>query len=101
MDYVPQNTITSYNFKAIYTGYANDQTIHQDNMMWRILNINKEDKIIELISKRPTSDQLSLFGALGYNNGVYLLNDYCKTLYGNEEKVQLQEVLIWMMLKKK
>lgn len=27
---------------------------------------------------------LSLGGPIGYNNGVYLLNDFCNTLYGNE-----------------
>ena len=86
VDYHPQTEETSYTVEAIYSGYTNDQTIHQDNMTWRILNINKEAKTVDVISTEPTSEQLSLFGALGYNNGVYLLNDLCKTLYSNSSK---------------
>lgn len=29
---------------------------------------------------------MKLQGAQGYNNGVYLLNEACSYLYGNEEK---------------
>ena len=36
-----------------------------------------------MISKTVTNQSLYLWGALGYNNGVYLLNDICKTLYSN------------------
>lgn len=47
-----------------------------------MLNIN-EDGTIDVISDEPTSEDVYFEGALGYNNGVYLLNDYCKTLYSN------------------
>lgn len=82
--YTPQNATTSYNFEAKYTGYDTDQTINQDNLKWRVLNVS-EDKV-ELISSTPTSTTIYFKGALGFNNGVYLLNDFCNTLYGNSGK---------------
>lgn len=82
--YIPQSTTTSYNFEARYTGYTDNQTINQDSLKWRVLNV--DENTIELISETPTSKAVYFQGVLGYNNGVYLLNDFCKTLYGNSEK---------------
>ena len=44
---------------------------------------NKEGKI-EIISDKPTTQQLYLRGAIGYNNGVNLLNDACKAMYSKK-----------------
>ena len=41
------------------------------------------DGTVDLISDKPTSTEVYFQGARGYNNGVYLLNDYCKTMYSN------------------
>ena len=46
------------------------------------MNIN-DDGSVELISATPTSKTVYLKGALGYNNGVYILNNLCKTQYSN------------------
>ena len=54
-------------------------------MKWRVLNINANGTV-DLISDKPTSTVVYFQGAIGYNNGVYLLNDYCKTMYSNSSK---------------
>ena len=75
------------------TGSAEDgsQTIFQSNetLQWRILDIYTDEsgnEKIDLVSATPTSNYVYLQGALGYNNGVYLLNDICATLYSNSSK---------------
>ena len=84
VNYTPQNTTTSYNFEAKYSGNSSNQTINQETLKWRILNIN-DDGTIDLISDETTSTTITFKGALGYNNEVYLLNDFCNTLYSNSK----------------
>ena len=86
-DYVnyTYDTVTEgYNLLSTESGYTDNQTVAQKNgMKWRILNIH-EDGAVDLIGDISSSDQTIYFrGALGYNNGVYLLNDICKELYSN------------------
>ncbi len=50
-------------------------------MNWRVLNINT-DGTVDIIGD-ATEEGISLGGAIGYNNGVYVLNDICKRLYSN------------------
>lgn len=73
-----------YTLLASQSGYINDQTINQKSeMKWRILNIHT-DGTVDLIGDINSFDQTVYFmGGLGYNNGVYLLNDICKELYSN------------------
>ena len=76
------DVVDNYTVKAEYTGQEKTSTISQNkNMHWRIFKV--EDDYIEIIATVPTEENLSLSGAMGYNNGVYLLNDICKTLYSN------------------
>ena len=49
---------------------------------WRVLSIDKENEIVELISTAPTANNVYLGEAQGYNNAVYLLNNACNSLYG-------------------
>lgn len=69
-------------FGVTYSGYANENIGQDDTLKWRVLNINT-DGTVDLISDKPTSSLVCFKGARGYNNGVYLLNDYCKTMYSN------------------
>ena len=69
-------------FGETYSGYANGNIGQDDTLKWRVLNINT-DGTVDLISDKPTSSPVFFKGARGYNNGVYLLNDYCKTMYSN------------------
>lgn len=87
VDYHPDNVDTTYDkFGETYSGYTNGNIGQDDSLGWRILNINEDEDTIELISDKPTSTAVYFKGARGYNNGVALLNDYCKTMYSNKSK---------------
>lgn len=84
--YTPgSETKSSYPLKASESGYNRDQTISKvDNLSWRVLSIN-DDGTVDLISSSLASTNTFYFrGALGYNNGVYLLNDIADELYSND-----------------
>ena len=84
--YTPgSETKSSYPLKASESGYSTDQTISKvDNLGWRVLSIN-DDGTVDLISSSFASTNTFYFrGALGYNNGVYLLNDIADELYRND-----------------
>lgn len=53
------------------------------DLKWKILSINA-DGSIDLISEAPTSTNVYFSGALGNNNGVYLINDICAKQYSNK-----------------
>ena len=75
IDYTPDSA-QNYTLSSAYTGTTSNSSsgISQEDLNWRILNIN-EDGTIDLISSTPTSQTLYLRGSSGYNNGVFLLND--------------------------
>ncbi len=89
----------TYSLLGAQNGYSN-QTIAKETLNWRILKI-KADGSIDIISD-PTSNEVWFQGALGYNNGVYLLNDICKELYSNTTKgitarsVNLKDMEDWL-----
>ena len=83
VDYKPKSEESSYEFFSEYTGYTENQIVNKKEFKWRVLDITNNEVL--LISDLWTDEKVSLSGALGYNNGVYLLNDYCKTLYSNEK----------------
>ena len=84
VNYTYNEKAEGYSLPTKYSGYKSDQTINQKiGMKWRILNIHI-DGTVDLIGDINSSDQKICFqGELGYNNGVYLLNDMCKELYSN------------------
>ncbi len=84
VNYTYDPKTTGYSLLATQSGYSSNQTINQKSgMKWRVLNIH-ENGTVDLIGDVSSSDQTIYFqGALGYNNGVYLLNDICKELYSN------------------
>lgn len=53
---------------------------------WKVLEIDREAEKVTLVPTSPTTGTVRLRGAQGYNNGVYLLNEACSKLYGNESK---------------
>ena len=91
IDYVPDKNTTGYftnKLTSTITGStSNTSTITQDKqyardgegMTWQILRIY-EDGGLDLIGS-PTSQSVYFSGANGYNNGVTVMNDICKTLY--------------------
>ncbi len=84
VNYTYDQKTTGYSLLATQSGYTSNQTINQKSgMKWRVLNIH-ENGTVDLIADIASTDQIIYFqGALGYNNGVYLLNDICKELYSN------------------
>ncbi len=87
VDYYPDKITIPYDkLGDTYTGCANVTDIGQDSdLQWRVLNINSNDTI-DLICASPTSKRVYFQGARGYNNGVAILNDYCKMMYSNASK---------------
>ena len=85
-DYVEYTPDTSYPYTLTSTvsGHSSNQTITQESFKWRILSVNN-DGTVDLISDKATEQQVYLYGQLGYNNGVLILNDICSKLYGNNE----------------
>ena len=90
----------TYSLLGAQSGYSNDQTIAKETLNWRILKI-KGDGSIDIISDLTNKD-VYFEGSLGYNNGVYLLNDICKELYSNTSKgitarsVNLKDMEDWL-----
>ncbi len=103
-DYIKYNPDTAdgktYSLLGTQSGYSNDQTIAKETLNWRILKI-KTDGSMDIISD-PTNKDVYFSGSLGYNNGVYLLNDICKELYSNTTKgvtarsVNLKDMEDWL-----
>ena len=75
----------SYSLSSTYSGYSSNQTIAQTTgLKWRILNIDEANGTVDLISENPTGTNVYFEGALGYNNGPYLMNEICKSQYSNK-----------------
>ena len=82
VEYTP-DTASAYSLTTAVSGYTSNQNIPQETMKWQIMNIN-EDGTIDLVSENATTQRIYLKGALGYNNGVYVINDICKKQYSNK-----------------
>lgn len=86
-DYVKYTPTPANNYTGITqaTGGHSNQSIPQDTgLRWQILSLNS-DSTMDLIANRPTTSNVTFEGALGYNNGVYLLNDLCSSQYKNTD----------------
>ena len=77
-----------YSLTAAQSGYTSDQTVAQSSttLKWKIINKDESKGTIDIVSAEPTSNSVIFYGALGYNNGVYLINDICEKLYSNTAK---------------
>ena len=91
--YTPDKTNTDAILQELntYSGSSDNttSTLTQENLNWRILDI--KDGEVRLISEVPTTSMITVYGAKGYNNIVYLLDKTCSTLYskaGYSENVQ-------------
>ncbi len=75
-------TTAKYTLPSTQSGYLNQTVSQTSGIKWRILNIH-ENGTVDLIADSASDQKISFRGALGYNNGVYLLNDMCKEFYSN------------------
>ena len=73
---------TSENEKAGSTDNPADGIPQDTTLKWRVMNINN-DGSVDIVSAAPIATNVYFQGSLGYNNGVLLLNDLCKSQYSN------------------
>lgn len=93
VDYKPaletetDETRKTYSLESYKSGVSGDPQIvaYESGLKWRILNINEDTGKIDIVSD-PTTATVKFYGATGYNNGVYALNDVCEQLYSNKAK---------------
>ena len=75
----------SYSLSSTYSGYSSNQTIAQTTgLTWKVLNVDKENDTVDIISTNLTSSTVTFANILGYNNGPYLMNEICKAQYSNK-----------------
>ena len=75
----------SYSLSSTYSGYSSSQTIAQTTgLTWKVLNVDKENDTVDIISTNPTSSTVYFGNILGYNNGPYFMNEICKAQYSNK-----------------
>lgn len=73
-----------------YSGSTNNEKFTTDeSLRWRIWNVT-DDTLYLISDKSPTTGgvnngKLELVGALGYNNGVTLLDEMCEACYTNND----------------
>ena len=83
--YTPDTPSTGYDLSAAKSGDAWDenQTIDStyDPTVWKVMEVDENGNITKIFGIGVKSVYFD--GSIGYNNGVYLLNDICKNRYGN------------------
>ena len=86
VNYTPDTPSTGYDLTTAKSGYSSAQTIDStyDPTVWKVMEVDKEGNITKLFGV-PIKEQGTVYfqDSIGYNNGVYLLNDICKSRYGN------------------
>ena len=63
-----------------------EQKFKTEELEWKIWDYNNNTKTIRLISSKPTNSAVTLKGAIGYNNGVWAINEVCRQCYGQYEE---------------
>ena len=85
VSYTPDTPSTGYDLSTAKSGdtWGENQTIDStyDPTTWKIMEVDENGNIIKLLG--IGAKDVSFKGSTGYNNGVYLLNDICKSRYGN------------------
>ena len=83
VSYTPDTPSTGYDLSTAKSGYSSAQTIDgtYDPTTWKIMEVDENGNITKLLGIGAKTAYFK--GSTGYNNGVYLLNDICKSRYGN------------------
>ena len=87
IDYTPDTAENYMQMTSATTGSSSNPSsgIPQDTTLkWRVMSIN-EDGTVDMIADRSIATTVNFYGARGFNNGVYLLNDLCAQQYSNSE----------------
>ena len=86
VSYTPDTPSTGYDLSTAKSGASSAQTIDgtYDPTTWKIMEVDENGNITKLFGVPSRSQStVTFYGKKGYNNGVYLLNDICKSRYGN------------------
>ena len=78
------DSVSSYSLSSTYSGYSSYQISQTIGLTWKVLNVDKENDTVDIISTNPTSSTVYFADILGYNNGPYLMNEICKSQYSNK-----------------
>ena len=81
VSYTPDTPSTGYDLSTENSGSAQTIDGTYDPTTWKIMEVDENGNITKLLGIGWKS--VYLYGSTGYNNGVYLLNDICKSRYGN------------------
>ena len=83
VNYTPDTPSTGYDLSTAKSGYSDAQTIDStyDPTTWKIMEVDENGNITKLLGVGAKT--VFFKGSTGYNNVVYLLNDICKSKYGN------------------
>ena len=85
VNYTYNTASSSYTLESKYSGDSSNKTIAQTTeLTWKVLNVDKENDTVDIISTNPTSSPVNFYNILGYNNGPYLMNEICKAQYSNK-----------------
>ena len=103
INYTPDSAsaYSSSKLSSSITGSSsNSSDLTQDTLKWQVLRIY-DNGAMDLIGT-PTNQTVYFQGALGYNNGVYVMNDICESLYSKKSKgitarsVNLEDMEKWL-----
>lgn len=90
VSYIPEKGKYEINPKIVGNNENTEAFVTDETIEWQIWKIT--DETVTLISSKPTSiggykniGALNLSDCTGYNNGVAILNEICKTCYSNKE----------------
>ena len=99
VDYKPEEVLDGYSTDLDEAhGLGEKGTLYQEDCDWRILRIYDDGKI-DLMAK---ANGLRLRNYAGYNYGVDILNNVCKTLYSNNKigaiarSIDINDVEFWL-----
>ena len=103
INYTPDSAsaYSSSKLSSSITGSSsNTSDLTQDTLTWQVLRIY-DNGAMDLIGT-PTNQSVYFQGSLGYNNGVYVMNDICENLYSKKTKgitarsVNLEDMEKWL-----
>ena len=103
INYTPDSAsaYSSSKLSSSITGSSsNTSDLTQDTLTWQVLRIY-DNGAMDLIGT-PTNQSVYFQGSLGYNNGVYVMNDICENLYSKKTKgitarsVNLDDMEKWL-----
>ena len=80
--YSPTSNSDGCTVESETTGVDDQKFTTDPDMEWRVWDY--DGNILRIIGD-PTSQKLTLNGAVGYNNGVWALDHLCKELYSNKK----------------